>query len=86
MYTRVGTLARDQVYGPGNRVMNLGVQKNLHISEGRELELHGDAFNVFNTPNFANPNNGQGTPSTFGVITGLHGPVRQLQLAARLAF
>ena len=86
VYTRVGTLARDQVYGPGNRVMNLGVQKNLHISEGRELELHGDAFNVFNTPNFANPNNGQGTPSTFGVITGLHGPVRQLQLAARLAF
>ena len=86
VYTRVGTLGRDQVFGPGNRVMNLGVQKNLHITEGRELELHGDAFNVFNTPNFSNPDNGQGTPSTFGKITSLRGTPRQIQLAARLAF
>ncbi len=86
VYTRVGTLGRDQVYGPGNRVMDLGIQKNLHITEGRQLELHGDAFNVFNTPNFSNPNNYQGTPSTFGKVTGLRGAPRQIQLAARLVF
>ena len=86
VFTRVGTLGRNQVYGPGNRVMNLGVQKDLHITEGRTLELHGDAFNVFNTPNFLNPANAQGNPSTFGKITGLHGEVRQIQLAARLVF
>ena len=74
------------MYGPGNRVMNLGVQKNIHLAEGRQLELHGDAFNVFNTPNFSNPNNGQGTPSTFGKITSLRGTPRQIQLAARFAF
>jgi hypothetical protein len=86
VYTRVGTLGRNQVYGPGNRTMNLGLQKNFHLTESKYLELHGDAFNVFNTPNFANPGNAQGNPTTFGVITGLSGEVRQIQLAARLVF
>lgn len=86
VFTRVGTLGRNQVYGPGNRVDNLGVQKNIRISEGRFLELHGDAFNVTNTANFSNPNNSLGDPSLFGKITGLHGAVRQIQLAARFVF
>ncbi|MDE1176379.1 MAG: TonB-dependent receptor [Edaphobacter sp.] len=86
IFTRIGTLARNQVYGPGFRSVNLGVQKNLHISEGKQLELHGDAFNVLNTANFSNPNNSLGNPSLFGKITGLHGEVRQIQIAARLVF
>lgn len=87
IYTRVGTLGRNQIYGPGNRVMNLGIQKNIRITEGRQLELHGDAFNVTNTPNFANPNNFNGGPgSNFGRITGLRGAPRQIQIAARFVF
>ena len=86
VYTRVGTLGRDQVYGPGSRTMNLGVQKNLHLTESRFLELHADAFNVFNTANFGNPGNSQGNLTTFGVITGLNGAARQVQLAARFVF
>lgn len=86
VFTRIGTLGRNQVYGPGFRTFNLGVQKNVHIAEGKQLELHGDAFNLFNTPNFANPSNSQGNPSLFGKITGLHGEVRQIQIAARLVF
>ncbi len=87
VYTRLGTLRRNQIYGPGNRVMNLGVQKNVHISEGKILELHGDAFNVTNTANFSNPNNFNGGLSTnFGRITGLRGAPRQIQLAARFVF
>ncbi len=84
--TRQGTLARDQVYGPGYRTVNLGIQKDVHLLEGKTLELHGDAFNVLNTPNFENPGNAQGNPGTFGVITGIHGELRQIQLAARLTF
>lgn len=86
VYTRVGTLGRNQVYGPGNRTMNLGLQKNLHLTESKFLELHGDAFNVLNTANFSNPGNALGNPSTFGTITGLRGEARQIQLAARLVF
>jgi len=86
VYTRVGTLGRNQVYGPGSRTMNLGIQKNLHLTEGKSLELHGDAFNVFNTANFGNPGNSEGNTTTFGKITGLFGQARQIQLAARLVF
>ena len=86
VYTRVGTLGRNAVYGPGFRNMDLGLQKNLHIAEGKQLELHGDAFNVTNTPSFANPNNYDFPNSNFGVITGLHSTARRIQLAARLVF
>ncbi len=84
--TREGTLGRNQVYGPGYRTVNLGVQKDLHLLESATLELHGDAFNVLNTPNFLNPGNSQQNTGTFGKITGIHGELRQIQLAARLVF
>ncbi len=86
IYTRVGTLARNAVYGPGNREMEVGVQKNVHLAEGKQLELHGDFFNVTNTANFSNPNNYNGPGANFGVITGLRGEPREVQVAARLVF
>jgi len=86
VYTRVGTLGRNQVYGPGYRTDNLGVQKNFQIIEGKTLELHGDAFNVTNTPNFLQPDNSQGDGSNFGKIKALHGSPRQIQLSARFTF
>jgi hypothetical protein len=86
VFTRMGTLGRNQVFGPGYRVDNFGLQKNFQIMEGKILELHGDAFNITNTPNFENPGNNQGDLGTFGVITGYHGQPRQIQLAARFVF
>ncbi len=85
VYTRVGTLGRNAVYGPGFRDMDLGIQKNLHIAEGKQLELHGDAFNVTNTPSFANPSNVD-AGTVFGAITGLRSSSRKIQIAARLVF
>ena len=85
VYTRVGTLGRNSIYGPGFRDMDLGIQKNLHILEGKQLELHGDAFNVTNTPSFANPSNVD-AGSVFGAITGLRSSSRKIQIAARLVF
>jgi hypothetical protein len=86
VYTRVGTLGRDQIYGPGYRNINLGLQKNLHLTERFSLELHGDAFNVLNTPQFTNPSSSV-TGSNFGEITGTReNSNRQIQLASRLTF
>ncbi len=85
VFTRLGTLSRNAVYGPGFRDMDLGVQKNFHILEGKQLELHGDAFNVTNTPSFANPGNVQ-SGNFFGAITGERSTARRIQLAARLSF
>ena len=65
--------------------MDLGLQKNFHVLEGKQLELHGDAFNVTNTPSFANPANVQ-SGNVFGAITGERSTARRIQLAARFVF
>ena len=87
VFTRVGTAGRNIVFGPSTRVVNFGVQKNLHLNERFNLELHGDAFNVLNTPQFANPGGSMNNMSTFGVITSTkNNSARQIQLASRLTF
>lgn len=86
VYTRLGTLGRDQIYGPGYKAVNFSLQKNLHLAEGYTLELHGDAFNLLNTPEFTNPN-GSMTSSQFGQIEGTQVySNREIQLAARFTF
>ena len=86
VYTREGTLGRDQVYGPGFRTINLGLQKNLHFSDRISLELHGDAFNALNTPQFTSPNSNVSDPN-FGRVSGLrNNSARQIQLSSRLVF
>ncbi len=86
VYDRIGTLGRNQIVGPGYRTINFGVQKNLHLTERYTLELHGDAFNALNTPQFTNPSSNY-TGSNFGQITGTRqNSNRQIQLASRLTF
>lgn len=86
VYTRLGTLGRNQVYGPGYRAVNLSLQKNLHLTDKYTLELHGDAFNLFNTAEFANPDSSMSS-STFGRIESIQVySNRQIQLAARFTF
>ena len=53
----------------------------------RNVELRWDVFNVFNTVNYALPNNVIGSASTdFGKITDSVGGPRVMQLGARLKF
>lgn len=86
VYTRLGTLERNQLFGPGYKRVDFSMQKNLHLAEGYTLELHGDAFNLFNTPAFTNPN-GSLTSTQFGQIEGVEQySNREIQLAARFTF
>ncbi len=85
VYTRLGTAHRDQVFGPGYRPVNFGIQKDIHLTERYSLDLRGDAFNVLNTPEFTNP--GSTLTSNFGQITGVRFQSnRQMQLEARFDF
>lgn len=87
VYTRLGTTLRNQVYGPGGRLANFSLQKNIHLTDAYTLELHGDAFNITNTPQFTNPGGNMNDPTTFGVVSGTQNfSNRQIQLAARLTF
>ncbi|MBW4039067.1 MAG: TonB-dependent receptor [Acidobacteria bacterium] len=86
IFTRLGTLGRDQIYGPGTRTADLSLQKNIQLTQRYVLELHGDAFNVTNTPQFTNPDAGV-LDATFGKITNTQlDSQREIQLAARFTF
>jgi hypothetical protein len=85
-YTRLGTLGRNQVFGPGYKVVNWSVQKNIHLTDKETLELHGDAFNLFNSAEFTNPD-GNMSDSNFGLIESVQVySNREIQLAARFTF
>jgi hypothetical protein len=86
VFARLGTLRRNQIYGPGSRAADVSLQKNIQFTERYILELHGDAFNITNTPQFTNPDAGLHDAS-FGKITGTQlDSQRELQLAARFTF
>ena len=73
--------------GPGLRNADVSMFKNVNIKAERNLfvQIRGEAFNVTNTPIFADPNVTVGSTS-FGVITGTQNSPRTLQLALKLNF
>ncbi|MBI3698786.1 MAG: TonB-dependent receptor [Acidobacteria bacterium] len=71
--------------GPGFFQTDLGLHKSIPVRESIRVELRGEAFNVFNTPNF-NPPNVTSTSASFGVISTLRVPPRIIQVAAKLYF
>ncbi len=86
IFARLGTLHRNQIHGPGFREVNFSLQKNIHLNDKYTMELHGDAFNLFNTPEFTNPDGGL-HDGNFAQIGGTQLYTnRQIQLAARFTF
>jgi Carboxypeptidase regulatory-like domain/TonB-dependent Receptor Plug Domain len=88
-----GTLGRNVLIGPGIRTVDLSLFKNFAITERVKFELRGEAFNIANHPQFANPGSTDGNSGvtvgsgSFGHITGtLLSSERQVQVAARVVF
>ena len=97
-----GAQRRNQFYGPGFFDTDLTLMKETKIPgwEGARFGVGASFFNLFNHPNFDQPNTDIGTPSTFGQITetvstptsilgaGLSGSTapRLIQLIARITF
>jgi hypothetical protein len=59
---------------------------NLAYKEGHQLQFRLEAFNLPNHPNWGNPDTNAGSPSTFGVIGGTRGNMRNLQVALKYIF
>ncbi len=67
--------------------VDLSLAKTFSLGGARHFEVRWDVFNVFNTVNYALPNNVIGSASTdFGKITDSVGGPRVMQLGARLRF
>ncbi len=80
-----GDVGRNTVYGPGMQTMDLGVVRSLDVTERAKLELRGEFFNALNHTNLGTPNRFVNT-SSFGSITEVTTPGREIQLSARLSF
>jgi hypothetical protein len=97
-YGTFGNVTRNSLVGPGYINLNADLIKRFELpGEGKNLELRLDGFNVFNTPNLANPGASLASSSSanqnFGIITatvGTNGVVgsngRRVQIGAVLRY
>ncbi|TAN21847.1 MAG: TonB-dependent receptor [Acidobacteria bacterium] len=86
-----GNCPRNSVYGPGFVELDTSLVKETPLGEGRNMELRFEAFNLFNHPNFAEPDTTFGTAGfgqifqTLGATIG-SGTPRQVQLGIKFSF
>jgi hypothetical protein len=76
---------RNLLHGPPWRTLDLSMFKHMPATGRARLHLRLEAYNVTNTPSFANPNGQLGNPA-FGTITSTVGSARQIQIGAKLLF
>jgi hypothetical protein len=50
-----GNSGRNILQGPGTKNIDFSVFKNFTVTEGKNLQLRAEFFNLFNTPQFNNP-------------------------------
>ncbi|MGH9534810.1 MAG: carboxypeptidase regulatory-like domain-containing protein [Terriglobales bacterium] len=81
----LGDSPRNSFFGPGLANYDFSLMKNMSVGEGKNLQLRGEFYNVFNHENFASPDNYIETPE-FGDITSTAGNPRNIQLAVRITF
>jgi hypothetical protein len=79
-----GNSARNALYGPSYRDVDLTISRAFKITEGTKLTFRAEGTNVFNAVNLAQPGAAV-TSSTFGVIRTAN-PMRKLQFGLRLTF
>jgi hypothetical protein len=89
-----GNLGRNVVIGPGFENVDFSVYKNTKLNERLGTQFRAEFFNLFNHPNFGQPNRVVSTAAnnTFGQISSTRFPVgdsgssRQVQLALKFIF
>jgi hypothetical protein len=86
-----GDSPRNGVYGPGFAQIDSSLLKRTPLGEGRSLEFRAEFFNMFNHPNFAQPDSYYGDTtfgqilSTFGNTIGL-GTQRQIEFGLKIHY
>jgi hypothetical protein len=85
-----GTAARylPNIRGMGIAQQNLMLSKNFYFKEHYRVQLRGEAIDLFNTPQFADPNETYSAGSgTFGTVTGTDGFTRRvMEFAIKIYF
>ena len=68
---RFGNSGKDIIVGPGRQVMNAGLFKSFKPVERVAVRFQATYQNLFNHPNFGNPNLNISTPAAVGTITSM---------------
>jgi hypothetical protein len=80
-----GNAGRGILRGPAQYNVDFSIFKEFKLKETLNLELRGEAFNLFNTPQFWVPNYSVDTAGAASISGTVHSS-RQLQIAARFRF
>jgi hypothetical protein len=80
-----GTSSKGVIIGPGSSIVDAGLAKHFDFGERMRLRLEITATNLFNTPNYANPNTNITSLAQVGVINGVGG-VANLDASGPRAF
>jgi hypothetical protein len=83
--TAAGNTPRNFLRGPAQRRVDLSIAKKIPFGNRLRAELRWEIFNVFNTVNFAMPENNFDSVD-FGTITSTVGGPRVSQFGLRLVF
>jgi hypothetical protein len=83
--TGFGNSATGIVDGPGQANTDLAISKSIQMHENCSVQFRAEFFNLFNHPQFANPDSNFTSP-TFGVISSTAVNARVGQLAVRFSF
>jgi hypothetical protein len=87
-----GTLGRNALFGPGAVNFDTSLFKDFSLTERQKVQLRAEFFNIFNHPQFKNPNAALNNLPFFGQTTGTVSTVegfhtsRQIQFALRYSF
>jgi len=68
-----GNLGRNALRGFSVWQADLALRRQVNLTERLKLQLKAELFNIFNHPNFANPNGDLSQPATFGQSTQMFG-------------
>jgi hypothetical protein len=79
-----GSAGRNILYGPGRYNIDSAFWRTFTVREKYKLDFRGEAFNILNHANWANPSASENT--TVGIITGASNSARILQVALKLVF
>jgi hypothetical protein len=80
-----GNAGRNILRTDGVFNFDLGLQKNVRIAEGKQLQFRAEAFNLFNHIDLGNPEHRIQQP-TFGQVTSTSHQPRQLQFGLRFVY
>jgi hypothetical protein len=80
-----GSAQNNTERAPGYRQVDFSLFKDFHIWREQVVGFRADFFNLFNIASYGNPDNGV-TDGSFGLISGVRSPPRQIQLSLHYSF